>query len=598
MPECSGKIWILRDAMAKNGMQAYVVPSSDPHMSEYPPDHWKVREWLSGFTGSAGTVVITAEDACLWTDGRYYIQAEKELSGTGIRLFRDGEAGVPSWKEYLAQTLRAGDTVGFDELLFSASESEAMRDAFEKKGIWMKTADLVSQIWKDRPAIPSTKVFLHEEKYSGLSCAEKLQLVRTELKNLNADGQVFSRLDEIAWLLNLRAEDIAYNPFFVAYAVVLADGAFLFTDLSRVASDVAQTLQENGVTLYPYDAVRNFFKNRRTRETLLVEKSGISCGLYRFLRGVPYISVKEGPDIVRRLKSVKNPVEIENIRRVHVQDGCAMVRCFTALEEKLQKGASVTEYDVCTMLRKCRTAQPGNRGESFATIAAYRENAAMMHYEPGPDSCRKLEREGLLLVDSGGQYLGGTTDITRTFALGPLTREEMECYTVVLQCHIALATAVFREGSTGGNIDILCREPLWRRGIDYRCGTGHGVGMFGSVHEGPQNLRPKDLTVFRAGMTITNEPGVYEEGRFGIRTENLMVTKKAFSSEYGKFLRFETLTCFPIDTAPVLVQMLSDAELEWLNSYNRSVRERLMPLLPGKEAEWLQRKTQPLQREG
>jgi Xaa-Pro aminopeptidase len=588
------RIAALRAAMKQAGVQAYIIPSSDPHLSEYTPAHWRTREYFSGFTGSAGTLAVTETKSGLWTDGRYFIQAEHQLEGSGIRLFRIGVSGVPTVVEFLREELKAGDTVGIDGSLFSAADARRMECLLGEKNIGLKQIDLVADIWTDRPPIPRTEVFLHSPKYAGMTCAQKLAVVRKELNSRGADAQIYARLDCVAWLMNLRADDVENSPFALAYAAVLPDSAYLFIDTSRVPQEVMENLTENGVAVRGYDEIGEFLRTMPEGITVLADPAGMNEKLYDILKENKAILVRDGIDIVTELKSIKNETEIQGFRTAHIRDGCAMVEAFAELESRLNAGKTVTEWDVCELLEEARRRQPGNHGLSFDTIAAYRENAAMMHYAPKPESCKTLERSGLLLVDSGGQYVDATTDITRTFALGPVTREEKECYTWVLKCHIALATAVFQEGCTGGNIDILCREPLWKHGIDYRCGTGHGVGTFGSVHEGPQNLRMNNKTILRPGMTITNEPGVYQEGKFGIRTENLMIVQEAYENEYGRFLKFETVTVFPIDIAPVLPELLTEEELNWLNCYNRHVLETLSPFLSGRELDWLTRHTQPL----
>lgn len=584
---------LLRE-MNRAGVQAYIIPSSDPHMGEYTPEHWKARQYFSGFTGSAGTLVVTPVRSGLWTDGRYFIQAARELLESGIELFRMGVEGVPTVEEFLMKTLAPGDCVGFDGRMLSSAKVKSMQDKFVNKKLSVKSVDLISGLWQDRPPMPNTEIFLHERKFAGLSCQEKLVLLREKLRERHADGQIISRLDCVAWLMNLRASDIEYNPLAVAYAAVFSDEAFLFTELSRVPEAVRSSLSENGVTLLPYGGLSDFLRDLKGNKTLLIEPDGTSYALLRCLDENAELEVIFGDDIITGLKGIKNPIETENIRRAMLYDGCALVKFRVALDARLAAGETVTECDVCDMLREFRAEQPNNRGESFATIAAYRENAAMMHYSPKQGACSALKQSGFLLVDSGGQYPEGTTDITRTFVLGPVSNEERERYTLVLKSHIALATALFLEGSTGGNLDILCREPLWAHGIDYRCGTGHGVGMFSSVHEGPQNIRPKNDTVFRPGMTITNEPGVYEEGKYGIRTENMMLVTEAFSNGYGRFLKFETLTLFPIDTDAVQPKLLTPAETCWLNDYHRTVYEKLSPLLSGGELEWLRKHTRSI----
>ena len=596
MKKISERIAALREKMKQAGVQAYVIPSSDPHLSEYTPAHWQTRKYFSGFTGSAGTLVVTERKAGLWTDGRYFIQAETELAGSGIELFRMAVKGVPTYSEFLRCELSAGDTAAFDGNLFSAEDVKKLENLLAGKGIRIRQEDLVAELWPERPAVPRTEIFLHDASFAGKTSAQKLAELRRGLKKRGADCQVIGRLDCVAWLFNIRADDVEDSPFALAYAAVLPNSAFLFTELSRVPQAVRDNLVGNGVQLRGYDEILPFLQEEREKLTVLTDRSAISSALFRVLEENPNLTVKDGPDLVTELKAIKNPTEIAGFRAAHIRDGAALVRGYAELERRLNAGEALTECDVSDVLLRERARAEGNRGLSFGTIAAYRENAAMMHYAPKPGACKVLEKSGLLLVDSGGQYPDGTTDITRTFALGPVTGEEAKCYTRVLQSHIALATAVFLEGCTGGNIDILCREPLWKIGIDYRCGTGHGVGMFGGVHEGPQNLRCSNGIVFHAGMTITNEPGVYTAGKFGIRTENLMIVTDAGENEYGHFLKFETVTVFPIDTAPVVTSLLTEEELNWLNDYNSHVRETLSPLVSGAALDWLIRHTEPLAR--
>jgi len=591
------KIAALRRQMKQNGVQACIVPSSDPHMSEYLPAHWEARSYFSGFNGSAGTLVVTERESGLWTDGRYFIQAAHQLEGSEIVLYRMAVRGVPTYIEFLDDKLKDGETVGFDGKMLSASSVAEMRAKFADKKLHIKAVDLIEGIWPERPEIPSTKVFVHDVKYAGYTCHEKLGQVREELKRQHADGEVFTKLDCVAWLMNIRADDIAYNPLAVSYAIVYSDSAFLFINTKRVLPEALSYLKENGVTVREYEEIDAALEGIDAAMTILVDPSSINYDLYTLLKNNSHVTVKEGNDTVVGLKGVKNETEIKNIIEAHIKDGRALVEFRVKFEEMMRNGETVTECTVCDMLREYRAKQPNNMGESFGTIAAYNANAAMMHYSPKPDTCSTLKNQGFLLIDSGGQYLEGTTDITRTFVLGPLSREEKEHYTYVLKAHIALASAVFLEGCTGGNIDILSREQVWKHGIDYRCGTGHGVGMFSGVHEGPQNLRINNNVVFKKGMTITNEPGIYEEGKHGIRTENIMLVTDYINNEYGQFYRFEPITYFPIDTAGILTELMTDDELEWLNSYHRMVYEKLSPGLSGKELAWLKEHTEPVGRE-
>jgi Xaa-Pro aminopeptidase len=594
MENIKERIESLRKEMRNAGVAAYVIPSQDPHLSEYTPEHWQARSWFSGFSGSAGTLVVTMDESGLWTDGRYFIQAERELSGSDIKLFRMGVSGVPGVGEYLCGKLKPGESAGFDARMFPAARLRIMRGMFSGKGIGTVPCDLVTPLWKDRPPMPHTEVYVHGARYAGYTCAEKINQVRAMLAKHGADGQIYTRLDCTAWLMDIRADDIAYTPLAVAWSAVLPDGAHLFIDTSRVKPEAMHCLKENGVTVHEYGEFEDFLKSYDKEVRLLVDMTSTNGQTVEILKGNASFSIRGGADIVTSLKGVKNSTEIENIKKAHVLDGCALAAFKSSFEEKMAAGEKMTEWDVCVLLSECRARLPENKGESFATIAAYGANAAMMHYSPKPGACSTIENKGLLLIDSGGQYFEGTTDITRTFAMGPLSRGEMEDYTYVLKANIALARAVFMEGETGGNLDILCRKELWEHGIDYRCGTGHGVGMFSSVHEGPQNISPKNRTVFKAGMTVTDEPGAYIEGKYGIRTENLLLVTEAFTNEYGRFYKFEPLTCFPIDLQPVLTGLLSKGEAEWLNGYHSWVYKTLSPYLSGKALSWLRKNTQPV----
>nr|WP_319487556.1 aminopeptidase P family protein [uncultured Caproiciproducens sp.] len=597
MNSINERLAALRRQMQQNGVQACIVPSSDPHMSEYLPAHWEARSYFSGFTGSAGTLVVTEDESGLWTDGRYFIQAAHQLEGSEIVLYRMAVKGVPTYIEFLADKLGDNETVGFDGKMLSASSVSEMSEKFADKKLNIKAVDLIEDIWTERPEIPATKVFVHDAKYAGYTCREKLGQVREELKKQRADGEIFTKLDCVAWLMNIRADDIAYNPMAVSYAIVYAESAYLFINTKRVLPETLAYLKKNGVTVKEYEEIDAVLKNIDSAMTILIDPSAINYDLYMLLKNNSHVTVKEGSDTVIGLKGVKNETEIKNIIQAHIKDGRALVEFRVKFEEMMENGETVTECTVCDMLREYRAKQPNNMGESFGTIAAYNANAAMMHYSPKPDTCSILKNQGFLLIDSGGQYLEGTTDITRTFVLGPLSREEKEHYTYVLKAHIALATAVFLEGCTGGNIDILSREQVWKHGIDYRCGTGHGVGMFSGVHEGPQNLRINNNVAFKKGMTITNEPGIYEEGKHGIRTENIMLVTDCVNNEYGQFYQFETISYFPIDTAGILVELLTDDEIGWLNNYHNVVYEKLSPGMAGKELEWLKKHTEPIGRE-
>ena len=586
----SEKISALQSAMKKNGMAGYLIPSADPHMSEYLPQHYRARAWFSGFTGSAGTLAVTAEKAALWTDGRYFIQAERELAGSGIELMRMNEPGVPKVEEWLAEQLPADSVMGLDGKVNAVDAVEKLEKAFADKKVSVCDQDLVSEIWTlDRPAIPATEVWALGVEFAGKTAAEKLADVRASLAKHPVDATLVSRLDSVAWLLNLRASDIAYNPFAMAYCLVLPEKAVLFINTKRLPEEIRTALVEQGVEVCEYEEVEQALKGLTQPVKMLYEKTGLSYRLYRTLKENSAVTLQEGEEPVALLKGVKNETEIKNLKNAHVKDGVAMVRFAIWLETQLAENKRVTECDVDAWLRAARAVQPDNLGESFNTIAAYGGNAAMMHYAPEPETCAVIEKHGFLLVDSGAQYRDGTTDITRTYSTGELTEEEKRYYTLVLKSHIDIARAVFKEGMAGMHLDILARETMWREGLDYRCGTGHGVGFVGGVHEGPQSLSSRGTTPFVPGMTVTDEPGVYEEGKLGIRIENELLCKEYKETEYGKFYCFEPITYCPIDTKPVLAEMLTQDEKNWLNAYHAMVFKTLEPHLTEQEKAWLEK---------
>lgn len=591
------KVEALRRRMAENNVDGYIIPSSDPHMTEYLADCYQSRSWFSGFNGSAGTLAVSREAAGLWTDGRYFIQADRQLAGSGIELMRMAQKGTPEIPCWLAEQIPENGVMGLDGMVTSAALVKSLEKAFSKKHITLKDMDFVAPIWgAERPAVPATEAWILDAAFAGKTPSEKLTLLREALQEKEADSVLVTRLDSVAWLLNLRADDIEYNPFALAYCLVTPDKAVLFIRTSRLPEEAAAYLKEQGVSVREYEDVVSAVKEISNPSVFLYEAAGLNYTLYSAMEQNPSITLIEGDDPVQLLKGVKNEIEIENIKKSHAQDGAAMVRFAMELEEKMAAGETLTECDIPGILRRLRGQQEGNLGESFDTIAAYGENAAMMHYHPVPESCATLQPKGFLLVDCGGQYYGGTTDITRTYALGTPTQAEKEAYTLVLKSHIDLAMAVFLEGVTGGNLDILARSPMWKHGLDYRCGTGHGVSFLGGVHEGPQSLRVTNNVPFRAGMTITDEPGIYQEGEIGVRTENELLCKEWGVTEYGRYLCFEPITYCPIDKKAILVEMLSDEELGWLNEYHAMVLKTLTPLLKLIEQEWLKKACAPLVR--
>lgn len=586
------KIAALRGEMAKANVDALVIPTSDPHMSEYIPEAWKARKEFSGFTGSAGTLVVTTEESGLWTDGRYFIQAETQLSGSEIKLFRMREKGVPTVEEYLADT-QAGKTVAVDGAIYPAASGLLLQEKLEKVGASLVSEDLVMPVWENRPELPHTPAYVLNVKYAGLSPKEKLQQVREKLAEKNADAQLYSTLDCANWLSNVRASDIAYNPFATSYVLVLKDEARLYLDEDRLSAEDIAYLKETFI-LRPYNAITEDLSDDLGGAKMLVNKAGISYdNLLRLMKN-DTVSIIYGTDVVTALKGVKNPTELKNIREAHVWDGVALANFWVKLQKRMDAGEAVSEYDVCLMLAEERAKMPENKGESFDTIAGYGPNAAMMHYGPTAEKSDMLQKKGFLLIDSGGQYLTGTTDVTRTFVMGPISEEEKTDFTRVLKSHIQLAMAVFPEGTKDGMLDCLARQQVWKYGLDYRCGTGHGVGFFGGVHEGPQNFSQRSSGVLKEGMTITNEPGLYLEGKYGIRTENLLEVVFWKETEYGRFLKMEPLTLFPIDRKAIDVDMMTREELDYLNDYHQKVYKALAPHVEPETLPWLEEACQAL----
>ena len=590
------KLSLLREKMAEAGVQAYLIPSSDPHISEYLPDHWRARAWLSGFDGSAGTLVVTETESGLWTDGRYFIQAERQMAGSEIVLYRMKEKGVPTIQEFLLSRLKEGEVLGIDGMVTAAETVLDMETAFSAQGIGIQSEDLITPIWTDRPAIPQSQVYLLPEQYTGLSAAEKIAQVRSRLKENGADAMAVTRLDSIAWLLNLRASDVVYNTSFVSYVLLTQETAVLYVDSSRVSEEAMDYLKKNGVAVRPYGEILDGIAAINVPTVMLVSVENVNYRLYLAMEENPRVTIVKGEEPVFCLKAVKNPVEIANTKNAHIKEGVAMARLQMCLEEKLAAGETISETDVGELLVNFRKEQEGYMEDSFAVIAAYGANAAMMHYHPTPENHAVLQRKGFLLLDTGGQYVDGTTDTTRTYALGELTDEERRYYTYVLKANIGIARTVFMEGCSGANLDIMSRTQIWKYGLDYRCGTGHGVGFAGPIHEGPQSLRMTNHVPFQPGMTITDEPGIYEEGLVGVRIENELLVVEHMETKYGKFYAFQPFTYLPIDTTPVVLELMNEEEISWLNDYHQMVYDTLSPCMTERERIWLKEKTKPLEK--
>lgn len=578
----------LRAAMQANGCAAYLIPTGDPHASEYLPDHYNSRAYFSGFTGENSTLVVTRTASALWADGRFFVQAEKELAGTEIQLQKMGEPGVPTVEQYCADALAEGECLGLCGLTAACELVRSLQKALAAKRGSVKTLDLEDELWTEgRPALPATPAWLLSAEYAGETPADKLARLRKALADQGCTAQLVGKLDNLAWLLNLRAMDIECTPYAMAYCYVTPDRAVLFMDASRLAPEAAQELAENGVTLAGYDQVLAALAAETEPQTVLADPASVNYAVYEALSQNPALTVKDAADPLLPMKGVKNPTELAHLRQAHIRDGVAMVRFQMELEQRLADGEQLSELTIDEILHKHRSAQDKFLTESFGTIAAYGPNAAMMHYHATEEDHAKLERRGFLLVDSGATYMDGTTDITRTYPLGELTQDERAFYTWTLQCHIDIAKAVWLDYCDGHMLDTLAREPLWQHLINYRCGTGHSVSFVGNVHEGPHALNGRNTTVFRPGMIVTDEPGVYEGGVVGIRIENELECVHKATNQYGTFLAFEPVTFVPIDTSPILPGVLNADQLAWLNEYHRQVYAALAPHLTEAERNWL-----------
>ncbi len=588
------RINAMRGLMDAAGIAAVVVPQSDPHLSEYLGPHWQVRRWLSGFTGSAGDLVITADKALLWTDSRYFLQAARQLEGTGIELMKTALPGTPTITGWLCSNLPDGSTVGIDGMLFPSPEVEEMKKAFAPKDIRLDCYfDVIDKIWTDRPTLPQDKIFIHDKQYSGRTAGEKMADILDFAESHHADSTFISALDEIAWTLNIRGNDVRHTPVATAFLYLSHPRKILFISESKLDDETRAYLLAFGLEIRDYGQAVEFLESLSPESRVLVEASHTAGGIMDIL-GDRAVIADVSP--VARLKAVKNEVQIAGIRQAMVRDGVALVKFFMELEERLDKGISTTELDVARILHNCRAAGKGYFDESFGTIAGYGPHGAIVHYEADTDSDAVLERKGLLLLDSGAQYLDGTTDITRTVCLGTPTGDERRDFTLVMKGHIALAMMVFPAGTRGTQLDVIARQYLWKEGMTYLHGTGHGVGHFLGVHEGPQSIRLNWVdTPLEPGMVTSNEPGLYRENVHGIRCENLVLCREAMTTDFGTFLNFETLTLFPFDRSLFDLKMMSAEEIEWINAYHRSVYERLAPALENEsQRAWLAEKTNAL----
>lgn len=588
----------IRDLMKEKNIYAYIVPSSDYHQSEYVGDYFKSREFMSGFTGSSGTLIISMDEAGLWTDGRYFIQAEQELKDSGIKLFKMGEEGVPTIEEYLLEKLPKNSTLGFDGRVMSVKEGQSLANKLAFKGINIEYKyDLVNDIWEDRCSLPTEKAFLLDTEYSGESFSDKLSRIRAVMKEKKATTHILASLDDIAWLFNIRGRDVKSNPVVLSYAVISIDSVYLFIDKNKIGEDIRAELSKENVQIKGYEEVYEFIKKIEENEVVLIDTSKVNYAIYNNIPSNVQKIEERNPSIL--FKSIKNEIELKNIRNSHIKDGVAFTKFMYWLKNNIGK-IEITEISATQKLEEFRREQDKFIEPSFSTIAAYKDHAAMMHYSATEESNYKLEPRDLFLVDSGGQYFDGTTDITRTIALGPIPENVRKDFTNVVRGMIRLSKAKFLYGCRGYNLDILARGPLWEEGIDYKCGTGHGIGFVLNVHEGPNGFRWKvredidDTCILEEGMVTTNEPGVYVENSHGIRIENEIVVRKAEKNEYGQFMDFEVITFAPIDLDAIDESLILKDEKVYLNNYHKQVYDKISPYLNEEEKQWLKTYTREI----
>ena len=581
----------LREVMKREHLSAFIFPSTDPHQGEYVPDHWKGREFISGFDGSAGTAVVTMTSAALWTDSRYFLAAEEQLRGTEFQLMKLKIEGTPTMAEWIGRECGPGAEVGVDGLVCSASfVKELIADLRKQGGITLRTnLDPLAQIWRDRPAIPENKAEIYPLEYAGECAHDKIARIRKSLREKHADGMLMSALDDIAWTLNLRGSDVHCNPVFVSYLLISSKAVILYINKVKLSPEVEAYLKAEGIGVAPYEDVKKGLKDY-FEYNILLDPDEVNYTLYKAV--TREIVEEESP--VKRMKTIKNPTEIADFKSAMLKDGIAMVKFLKWLMPAVEAGGQ-TEMSVDEKLTSLRAEQPLFRGISFDTIAGYQSHGAIVHYEATLETDAPLKPEGFLLLDSGAQYLDGTTDITRTIALGPLTEEQKKVYTLVLKGHIQIELCKFPSGASGTQMDVLARQALWREGLNYLHGTGHGVGTYLNVHEGPHQFRMEwKPAPFVAGMTVTDEPGIYLAGKFGVRIENTLLVIPYKETEFGKFLQFESLTLCPIDKTPIIKELLLQEEIDWLDDYHQHVFEKLSPYLDFDEKEWLRRACEPL----
>lgn len=592
--EIPARLEAMRQFMTEKNLDAFIIPSTDAHLSEYPPKYWESRKWISGFTGSAGTAVVTKEKAGVWTDSRYFIQAAEELKDTGFDLFKMGQPETPDMTDWIIEQVGSGGTVGIDGLVYASSDAKSLKSKLDSKNINLNTEfDPFSVIRTDRPEIPQNHIFTLPVEVAGESVKSKIERINGELKKLEADGIIIVTLDAVAWTFNMRGNDVEYNPVAVAYAYVSENETVLFVDPDKISEEIAEEYKEQGIIISDYNNVFEYVANLPADSKVCVTGNKIN---WKLLQTIPEsCKIVDVPSPVDLMKSIKNETELEGFRNAMIKDGVALVKFYMWLEKAIPTG-EVTEIMIEEKLLEYRSQQENFVGESFGTIAGYAGNGAIVHYHATPENCLTIKPEGLLLIDSGGQYKDGTTDITRTVAAGKLTKQMKADYTNVLKGHIALATAIFPEGTRGSQLDVLARKALWNNCLTYWHGTGHGIGHFLNVHEGPQNIRlEENPTLLKPGMVTSNEPGVYRANQYGIRIENLIVTQEyRKTEEFGTFYNFETITLCPIDTRPISKKLLTKCETKWLNKYHKMVYKKLKNHLSVEEKTWLKNKTKPI----
>ncbi|OFV47240.1 aminopeptidase P family protein [Oligella sp. HMSC09E12] len=591
------KIQALRERMAAHGLSAWIVYSADPHLSEYLPEHWSQREYLSGFTGSAGFMAVTQKQAALWTDSRYWVQAEAQLQGSGIELMKLGAKGVPSLEQWICAQLSPAQVVGVNGMALSVAQAQQLEQQFAAAELAMQVdLELLDAFWTARPPLPQAPIYEHEERFAGAPRREKIGRVRQAMQELGASWHLISSLDDIAWLLNLRGSDVDYNPVFLSHLLLSEADAYLFVDEQKLSPELKQQLLHDGVVLKPYEAVQAVLAAQLADDacSLLIDPARTAWAIVQ-----PYmkqVQLRLNPS--QGFKAQKTAKEIAHIRHAMEKDGAALCEFFAEFERRLQAGEQLTELDVDSLITAARARQPDFVCPSFATIAGFNANGALPHYRALPESHAMLEGDGLLLIDSGGQYLDGTTDITRVVPIGTITAAHKKDVTLVLKGMVNLSMAVFPVNEPGPNLDAIARLPLWQHGLDFGHGTGHGVGYFLNVHEGPQVISHYGFgrahTEMKEGMITSNEPGLYRTGQWGVRIENLVLNQSAYKTEFGEFLRFETLTLCPIDTRCIDVALLTETERAWLNSYHAEVRERLSPYVTGEAKDWLLKRTKAI----